>query len=169
MLYFAIFLIPLFLMFLYATVKMINQYERGVFFRMGKITKTKEPGIAFVLPLLERMEKVDTRTITHDVPGQDIITKDNVSVKVNAVVYFRVLEPLKAVVEVENFLFATSQMAQTTLRSILGQSELDELLTGREKINHELQIILLTGLHLQNSSNSPHTSYCLASFILLLV
>jgi regulator of protease activity HflC (stomatin/prohibitin superfamily) len=142
MLYFAIFLIPLFLMFLYATIKMVNQYERGVLFRMGKITKTKEPGMAFVFPLLERMEKVDIRTITHDVPGQDIITKDNVSVRVSAVVYFRVTDPVKALVEVEDYSMATSQLAQTTLRSICGQDDLDHMLSERDAVNHKMQEIL---------------------------
>ena len=125
------------------SIKILREYERGVIFRLGRALPTpKGPGIILVFAPIDKMVKVSLRTVVLDVPPQDIITKDNVSVKVNAVVYFRVLEPLKAIIEVENFLFATSQMAQTTLRSILGQSELDELLTGRDKINHELQDIL---------------------------
>ena len=125
------------------SIKILREYERGVIFRLGRALPTpKGPGIILVFAPIDKMVKVSLRTVVLDVPPQDIITKDNVSVKVNAVVYFRVLEPLKAVIEVENYLFATSQMAQTTLRSVLGQSELDELLTEREKINHELQKIL---------------------------
>ncbi len=125
------------------SIKILREYERGVIFRLGRaLSMPKGPGLILVFAPIDKMVKVSLRTVVLDVPPQDIITKDNVSVKVNAVVYFRVLEPLKAVIEVENYLFATSQMAQTTLRSILGQSELDELLTGREKINHELQAIL---------------------------
>lgn len=125
------------------SIKILREYERGVIFRLGRALPTpKGPGLILVFAPIDKIVKVSLRTVVLDVPPQDIITKDNVSVKVNAVVYFRVLEPLKAIIEVENFLFATSQMAQTTLRSILGQSELDELLTGRDKINHELQDIL---------------------------
>jgi regulator of protease activity HflC (stomatin/prohibitin superfamily) len=115
-----------------------------VVFRLGRVTLegVKGPGLKFIIPFIDRMIRVDLRTVTRDVPPQDVITKDNVSVKVNAVVYFRVVDPLKAVVEVENYLFATSQMAQTTLRSILGQAELDELLAQREKLNEQLQSII---------------------------
>ena len=142
MIYWAIFLVPLVLMFTYATVKIINQYERGVFFRMGRITKMKEPGIAIVFPLIERMDRVDCRTVTHDVPGQDIITKDNVSVRVSAVVYFKVVDPVKALIEVEDYKTATSQLAQTTLRSICGQDDLDHMLSERDAVNIKMQEIL---------------------------
>jgi len=129
--------------YLINSIKILREYERGVIFRLGRVLPIpKGPGIIFVFAPIDKMVKVSLRTVVLDVPPQDIITKDNVSVKVNAVVYFRVIEPLKAVIEVENYLFATSQMAQTTLRSILGQGELDDLLTERDKINHELQVIL---------------------------
>ncbi|HFC46493.1 MAG TPA: slipin family protein, partial [Dissulfuribacter thermophilus] len=120
----------------------LNEYERGVIFRLGRVIKAKGPGLIILIPIIDKMKKVDLRTVTLDVPPQDIITKDNVSVKVSAVVYFRVLDPVKAVVEVENFFFATSQLAQTTLRSVCGQAELDELLSEREKINARIQEIL---------------------------
>ena len=123
-------------------IRILREYERGVIFRLGRLIGTKGPGVILLIPMIDRMVKVSLRTIVLDVPPQDIITKDNVSIKVNAVVYFRVLQPEKAVVEVENFLFATSQMSQTTLRSILGQSDLDELLSKRDKINQELQKII---------------------------
>ncbi|HUN66755.1 MAG TPA: slipin family protein [Bacteroidota bacterium] len=123
-------------------VRVLREYERGVVFRLGRLIGAKGPGIIFLIPIIDRMVKVSLRTVVLDVPPQDIITKDNVSLKVNAVVYFRVVHPEKSVVEVENFLFATSQLSQTTLRSILGQSELDELLSQRDKINQELQIII---------------------------
>jgi regulator of protease activity HflC (stomatin/prohibitin superfamily) len=123
-------------------VRVLREYERGVIFRLGRLIASKGPGIIFLIPIVDRMVKVSLRTVVLDVPPQDVITKDNVSIKVNAVVYFRVVQPDKAIVEVENFLFATSQLSQTTLRSILGQSELDELLAQRDKINHELQIII---------------------------
>ncbi|MDP8218732.1 MAG: slipin family protein [Candidatus Theseobacter exili] len=123
--------------------RILNEYERGVIFRLGRVLSVgKGPGLIFVFAPIDRMVKVSLRMIALDVPPQDIITKDNVSVKVNAVVYFRVMDPIKAIIEVQDYLFATSQMAQTTLRSILGQAELDELLAGREKLNHELQDIL---------------------------
>lgn len=125
-------------------VRVLREYERGVVFRLGRLIGAKGPGIILLIPLVDRMVKVSLRTVVLDVPPQDIITKDNVSLKVNAVVYFRVVHPEKSVVEVENFLFATSQLSQTTLRSILGQSELDELLSQRDKINRELQIIIDT-------------------------
>lgn len=142
MLYVAIFLIPLFLMFIFASVKMIPEYERGVVFRMGKVRDPKGPGIVIVVPLLERVIRVDLRTITHDVPGQDIITKDNVSVRVSAVVYFRVVDPVKASIEVENYKVATSQLAQTTLRSVCGQEDLDHILSERDALNKKMQVIL---------------------------
>jgi len=123
-------------------VRILREYERGVIFRLGRLVGVKGPGIIFLIPLVDKMVKVSLRTVVMDVPPQDVITKDNVSVKVSAVIYFRVLQPDKAIVEVENFLFATSQLSQTTLRSILGQSELDELLAGREKINAELAKII---------------------------
>jgi regulator of protease activity HflC (stomatin/prohibitin superfamily) len=123
-------------------IKVIREYERAVIFRLGRLIASKGPGIFILVPGIDRMVKVSLRLVTMDVPPQDVITKDNVSVKVNAVVYFRVLDPQKAVVEVEDFLYATSQLAQTTLRSVLGQGELDELLSAREKINKQLQDIL---------------------------
>ncbi len=124
-------------------VNILNEYERAVTFWLGRLSsKPKGPGLVFVFYPIEKMVKVSLRTIVHDVPSQDVITRDNVSVKVNAVVYFRVVDPAKAVVEVENYLVATSQIAQTTLRSVLGQAELDELLSEREKLNEELQSII---------------------------
>jgi regulator of protease activity HflC (stomatin/prohibitin superfamily) len=123
-------------------LKILREYERAVVFRLGRLVAHRGPGIIYVIPLLEKMLKVDLRTITMDIPSQDVITKDNVSVKVNAVLYFRVMDPSKAVVEVENYLFATSQLAQTTLRSICGQGELDDLLAERDKINAQIQEIL---------------------------
>jgi len=123
-------------------IRILREYERGVVFRLGRLVGAKGPGLIFLIPIVDRMVKVSLRTVVMDVPTQDIITKDNVSVKVNAVVYFRVMSADKAIVEVENYLFATSQLSQTTLRSILGQSELDELLAERDKINKELQRII---------------------------
>jgi regulator of protease activity HflC (stomatin/prohibitin superfamily) len=123
-------------------VRILREYERGIVFRLGRLIGVKGPGIIFLWPVVDRMVKVSLRTVVMDVPPQDIITKDNVSLKVNAVIYFRVVQPDKAVVEVENYLFATSQLAQTTLRSILGQSALDDLLAERDKINGELQKIM---------------------------
>lgn len=123
-------------------IRVLREYERGVVFRLGRLVGAKGPGLIILLPFIDRMVKVSLRMVVLDVPPQDVITKDNVSVKVNAVVYFRVMEPTKAVVEVEDYLFATSQLAQTTLRSVLGQAELDDLLANREKINSELQQIL---------------------------
>ena len=123
-------------------LKILREYERAVIFRLGRIVSHRGPGIIYVIPGIEKMLKVDLRTITMDIPSQDVITKDNVSVKVNAVLYFRVLDPNRAVVEVENYLFATSQLAQTTLRSVCGQGELDELLAERDKINARIQEIL---------------------------
>jgi regulator of protease activity HflC (stomatin/prohibitin superfamily) len=123
-------------------VRVLREYERGVIFRLGRLVGSRGPGLIYVLPIFENMVKVSLRTVVMDVPPQDVITKDNVSVKVNAVIYFRVLDASKAVVEVQDYLYATSQLAQTTLRSILGQFELDELLAEREKINEKLQTIL---------------------------
>jgi len=124
------------------SIRVLREYERGVIFRLGRLIGGKGPGIIFLIPIVDRMVKVSLRTVVLDVPPQDVITKDNVSIKVNAVLYFRVVNPEKSVVDVENFLFATSQLSQTTLRSILGQSELDELLSQRDKINQELQKII---------------------------
>jgi regulator of protease activity HflC (stomatin/prohibitin superfamily) len=124
-------------------VKVLKEYERGVIFRLGRILpQPKGPGIILVLWPIDKIVRISLRTIVHDVPPQDVITKDNVSVKVNAVIYFRVVAPIKSVVEVENYMYATSQLAQTTLRSVLGQVELDELLSHREKLNQQLQEIL---------------------------
>ncbi|MGH7851638.1 MAG: slipin family protein [Thermodesulfobacteriota bacterium] len=123
-------------------VRILNEYERGVVFRLGRIVEPKGPGFKWIIPMVDKMTKISLRIITMDVPPQDVITKDNVSVKVNAVVYFRVVDPVKAVIQVENYLYATSQLAQTTLRSILGQVELDELLAERETLNMKLQEVL---------------------------
>ena len=123
-------------------VKILQEYERAVIFRLGRFVPYRGPGIIYVIPLVERMVRVDLRTITMDTPPQDVITRDNVSVEVNAVLYFRVLDPGKAIVEIENYLFATAQLAQTTLRSVCGQAQLDDLLTNRDKINAQLQDII---------------------------
>jgi regulator of protease activity HflC (stomatin/prohibitin superfamily) len=123
-------------------IRILREYERGVIFRLGRLIGAKGPGLILLIPIVDRMVKISLRMLVMDVPPQDVITKDNVSIKVNAVVYFRVMDPNKAVTEVEDYMYATSQLAQTTLRSILGESELDELLSGREKINHELQQLL---------------------------
>ena len=135
-------LVILAVLFLASAIRVLNEYERGVIFRLGRMIGVKGPGLIILIPVVDRMVKVSLRTIVLDVPPQDIITRDNVSVKVNAVVYFRVLEPEKAIVEVENYGYATSQLSQTTLRSILGQAELDDLLAHRDKINSELKEIL---------------------------
>ncbi len=132
----------LLLILLPAAVKIVYQYEAGVVFRLGRLEKTRGPGIRFIIPFLDRMRKIDTRTITMDVPSQEAITRDNVTLKVNAVVYFRVMHPEAAVVEVYDYRLATYQIAQTTLRSVLGQSELDDLLAHREKVNQQLQQII---------------------------
>lgn len=123
-------------------IKILREYERGVIFRLGRMVDARGPGIIYVIPGVEKMVRMDMRTVTMDIPPQDVITRDNVSVKVNAVLYFRVLDPNKAVREVENYLFATSQLAQVTLRSVCGQAELDELLSERERINSRIQEIL---------------------------
>jgi regulator of protease activity HflC (stomatin/prohibitin superfamily) len=130
------------LIILASAIRILREYERAIIFRLGRLINVKGPGLILLIPIVDRMVRVSLRTVVMDVPEQDVITKDNVSIKVNAVVYFRVMQPDKAVVEVENFLFATSQLSQTTLRSILGQSELDELLSQREKINLELAKII---------------------------
>ena len=128
---------------LVSAIRILPEYERGVVFRLGRLRPTDYgPGLFLLIPIVDRMVRVSLRTVVHDVPPQDVITKDNVSLKVNAVVYFRVMSPRSAIVDVENYHYATSQLAQTTLRSVLGQVELDELLSGREKINHRLQSIL---------------------------
>ena len=134
----------LFVIFLLGSaVRIVNEYERGVIFRLGRVQGTaKGPGLFFLIPVVDRMVKVDLRTVTLDVPPQDLITRDNVPAKVNAVVYFRVLDPNKSVIEVENYVLATSQISQTTLRSVLGQKDLDDMLTDRESINEELQTII---------------------------
>ncbi len=130
------------LLFFVSAIRVLNEYERGVIFRLGRFCATKGPGLIIVLPVIDRMIRVGLRLVTMDVPPQDIVTKDNVSVKVNAVVYFRVLNPERAVIEVEDFLYATGQLSQTTLRSVLGQMDLDDLLSEREKINGQLQELL---------------------------
>jgi len=134
--------IVLVVMFLAAAIRILNEYERAVIFRLGRIRDVKGPGLIIIIPGIDRVVKVDMRTITMDVPPQDVITKDNVSIKVSAVVYFRVMNANAAVTNVENYLYATSQLAQTTLRSVCGQMELDEILSEREKINMHLQAIL---------------------------
>ena len=137
------FVVAAFLMLLSAMIKILKEYERGVVFRLGRLLpKSKGPGLIFLIPMVDRMVRISLRTVAMDVPPQDVITKDNVSIKVNAVLFFRVMDPRKAVVEVEDYMYATSQLAQTTLRSVLGQVELDELLSKREKINDQLQGIL---------------------------
>ncbi|MFH1115368.1 MAG: slipin family protein [Pseudomonadota bacterium] len=135
-------IILLVVIFLFMAIKVLNEYERAVIFRIGRVIDHKGPGLIILIPIIDRMVRVSLRTVAMDVPPQDVITRDNISVKVNAVIYFRVMDPTKAVIEVENFLYATSQLAQTTLRSVCGQSELDELLAEREKINMEVQEIL---------------------------
>lgn len=125
-----------------SAIRILREYERGVVFRLGRLVSAKGPGLILLIPIVDRMVRVSLRTVVMDVPPQDVITKDNVSLKVNAVVYFRVVQAEKAIVEVEHFLEATSQLSQTTLRSVLGQSQLDELLAEREKINHDLQKII---------------------------
>ena len=125
-------------------IKVLQEYERGVIFRLGRLTGARGPGLIYVIPLVEQMSRLDMRTITLDVPSQDVITRDNVSIKVNAVLYFRVLDANRAVVEVQNYLYATSQIAQTTLRSVCGQAHLDELLAERDKFNARLQEIIDT-------------------------
>ncbi len=140
----AIAIIMLVIFFLTSAIRILNEYERGVIFRLGRVIKAKGPGLIILIPVVDKMLKVSMRLVAMDVDPQDVITKDNVSVKVNAVIYFRVIDPTKAIVEVENYNYAMSQLAQTTLRSVCGQAELDELLSAREKINSQLQEILDT-------------------------
>ncbi|MBN2033350.1 MAG: slipin family protein [Deltaproteobacteria bacterium] len=139
---FYILALVLIIFFLVSAIKVLREYERGVIFRLGRVIKTKGPGLIILIPIIDKMVKVSLRLVTMDVPPQDVITRDNVSVKVNAVIYFRVMDPTNATIVVENYLFATSQLAQTTLRSVCGQVELDELLAERDKINTQLQEIL---------------------------
>jgi regulator of protease activity HflC (stomatin/prohibitin superfamily) len=137
-------IVLLVLLFLSSAIKILREYERGVVFRLGRLVSVRGPGLILLIPIIDKMVKVSLRTVVFDVPPQDVITQDNVSIKVNAVVYFRVIQPQKAVVEVENYLVATSQFSQTTLRSVLGQSDLDDLLAQRELINQKLQQIIDT-------------------------
>jgi len=138
-----IILISIIVLYLLNAIKILREYERGVIFRLGRVlSRPKGPGLIFVFPPIDRMVRVSLRIVVMDIPPQDVITKDNVSVKVNAVVYFRVMEPQKAVIEVQDYLYATSQLAQTTLRSVLGEVELDDLLSEREKLNAQLQEII---------------------------
>jgi regulator of protease activity HflC (stomatin/prohibitin superfamily) len=137
-----IFAVVIVLILLFSAIKILKEYERGVIFRFGRLRGAKGPGIFLIIPFVDKMIKVDLRTITMDVPPQDVITKDNVPVKVNAVIYFRVMDPEKSVVKIEKYILATSQIAQTTLRSILGQVDLDDLLSRRDKINQKLQKII---------------------------
>ena len=130
------------ILFLLAAIKILREYERGVIFFLGRFWKVKGPGLIIIIPVVQQMVRVDLRTIVMDVPSQDVISRDNVSVKVNAVVYFRVIDPEKAIIQVEDFYIATSELAQTTLRSVLGQHELDEMLAEREKLNADVQGIL---------------------------
>lgn len=137
-----VFIVPI-AMFLFSAIKVLNEYERGVVFRLGKaLSAPKGPGLVIIIPILDRMVKIDLRTVTFDVPPQDVISKDNVTLKVNAVIYFRVTDPMKAVISIENYMYATSQLAQTTLRSVLGEVDLDQLLMERTTINQKLQTIL---------------------------
>ena len=131
-------------LFLSSAIRILNEYERAVIFRLGRVIKAKGPGLIILIPIVDKMVKVSMRLVAMDVDPQDVITRDNVSVKVNAVIYFRVIDPTKAIVEVEQYNYAMSQLAQTTLRSVCGQAELDELLSAREKINEQLQVILDT-------------------------
>ncbi len=135
-------LILFLVMLLASAFRVLREYERGVVFRLGRLIASKGPGLILLIPIIDRMVKVSLRTVAMDIPSQDVITKDNVSVKVNAVLYFRVMDPAKAITEVEDYLYATSQLAQTTLRSVLGGAELDEMLAEREKINNSLQEII---------------------------
>lgn len=134
--------LALIILFLAAALRVLNEYERGVIFRLGRILSAKGPGLILLIPVIDRMVKVSLRVIALDVPNQDVITKDNVSIKVNAVVYFRVVDPVRSIVEVEDYMYATSQLAQTTLRSVCGGVELDEILAHRDKVNIQIQEIL---------------------------
>ncbi len=137
-------IVVLVVLFLITAIKILNEYERGVIFRLGRVINAKGPGLIILIPLIDRMVRVSMRLVAMDVDPQDVITRDNVSVKVNAVIYFRVIDPVKAIVEVESYNYAVSQLAQTTLRSVCGQGELDELLSDRDKVNAQLQEILDT-------------------------
>ena len=137
-----LFVIFLVIYFLSSAIKILREYERGVVFRLGRVIPVRGPGLVIIWPIIDRLVKVGLRVVTMDVPPQDIITRDNITIKVTAVVYFRVMDPVKAITEVEDFYFATSQIAQTTLRSILGQSQLDDLLAKREEVNAELQKVI---------------------------
>jgi regulator of protease activity HflC (stomatin/prohibitin superfamily) len=139
-----VFLIIMVFYILSSAIKVLKEYERGVVFRLGRIIPVKGPGLVLIWPIIDKLVKVSLRTVTMDVPPQDIITRDNITVKVNAVLYFRPIDPIKAITEVEDFYYATSQIAQTTLRSILGQSQLDDLLTNREQLNADLQKVIDT-------------------------
>jgi regulator of protease activity HflC (stomatin/prohibitin superfamily) len=130
------------LMFMSSAIRIVQEYERGVIFRLGRVVGAKGPGLFFIFPILDRMVKVNLQTVTLDVPPQDVITKDNVTVRVNAVVFFQVFEPVKAIVEVQNYLFATSQISQTTLRAVLSKVELDQILGERDRLNQDLQRII---------------------------
>lgn len=140
--FFLIIALALVVIIIGASIRILLEYERGVVFRLGRFSGVKGPGLKFIIPIIDQLKKINMRTVAMDVPPQDIITRDNVSVKVNAVLYFRVVQPEKALIEVDNYLYATSQLAQTSLRSVLGQVELDDLLAQRDKINHNLQEIL---------------------------
>jgi regulator of protease activity HflC (stomatin/prohibitin superfamily) len=137
-----VFVIIFLLILAASAIKILREYERGVIFRLGRLIGAKGPGIIFIIPGVDKLLRISLRTVALEIPSQEVITRDNISIKVNAVVYFRVIDPNKAVVEIENYLYATSQLAQTTLRSVIGQSQLDELLSEREKINLQLQDIL---------------------------
>jgi regulator of protease activity HflC (stomatin/prohibitin superfamily) len=138
-----LFILVIIVILLGMSIRILNEYERGVIFRLGRVLgRAKGPGLIILIPVIDKMVKVSLRTVVHDVPAQDVITRDNISIKVNAVVYFRVIDPMKSIIDVENYLYATSQLSQTTLRSVLGQAELDDLLAHREKINERLQEIL---------------------------
>jgi regulator of protease activity HflC (stomatin/prohibitin superfamily) len=130
------------IVFLYSGIRVLREYERAVMFTLGRFTGVRGPGLILMIPIVQQMVRVDLRTIVHDVPSQDVISRDNVSVKVNAVVYFRVVDPDKSVIQVADYFAATSQLAQTTLRSVLGKHELDEMLAERDKLNHDIQRIL---------------------------
>lgn len=142
--YTTIAIVVLVVLFLSAAIRILNEYERGVIFRLGRVINAKGPGLIILIPVVDKMVRVSLRLLVLDVDPQDVITRDNVSVKVNAVIYFRVIDAVKAIIEVENYQYAMSQLAQTTLRSVCGQAELDELLSARDKINSELQEILDT-------------------------
>jgi len=137
-----ILIVALVVIFLWSAIRVLNEYERGVIFQLGRCWKVKGPGLILVIPVIQQMERVDLRVIVMDVPTQDVISRDNVSVQVNAVIYFRVVDPERAIIQVENYLEATSQLSQTTLRSVLGQHELDDMLAEREQLNADIQKIL---------------------------